>query len=313
MPSKSLTIPKLIATSVVRGSQQGDSHGGVYSIDFSNQNITQHIDWNTIDIDFSGRGWDRGLRGIEFYADRVYIAASDELFVYDQDFNLLNSYKNPFLKHCHEISRRDNILFLTSTGFDSLLAFDLDTEVFSWGFYIEKKQGEWQGQRFDPLSDKGPSQINEYHINNVRVEGSGIYFSGLHTNSLLHIDEVLLISEFTSLPVGAHNAMLFKTGLLFNDTKSNCVRYVDRDGSERIFPVPIYDESSLEFFGADDSKVARQGFGRGLCTFNEQFIVAGSSPSTISVYDLLSGDKVTSVNLTMDVRNAIHGLEVWPY
>jgi hypothetical protein len=311
--SKSLTIPKLIATSVVRGSHQGDSHGGVYSIDFSNQNIIQHIDWNTTDIDFSGRGWDRGLRGIEFYADKVYIASSDELFVYDQNFNFLNSYKNLFLKHCHEICRRDNILLLTSTGFDSLLAFDLDTEVFNWGFYVENKQGDWHGQPFDPLSKDGPSQNNELHINNVRLEGSGVYFSGLHTSSLLHIDEVFLISEVTSLPVGAHNAMPFKSGLLFNDTKSNCVRYAGRDGSERVFPVPIYDESSLDYFGVDDSKVARQGFGRGLCTFNERFIVAGSSPSTISVYDLESGDRVTSVNLSMDIRNAIHGLEVWPY
>ena len=313
MPSKSITIPKLIATSVVRGSQQGDSHGGVYTIDFSKQDITQHVDWNTTDIDFRGRGWDRGLRGIEFYAGRVYIAASDELFVYDQDFNLLSSHKNTYLKHCHEICCKDNILFLTSTGFDSLLAFNMDTEVFSWGLFIDKEAGEWRGQPFDPEEKKGPSQINEFHINNVGVEASGVYLSGLHTLSLLHIDENFLISEFTSLPAGAHNAMPFSNGLLFNDTKSNCVRYASRDGKEHIFPVPMYDESTLEFFGVDDSKVARQGFARGLCTFNEQFVVAGSSPSTISVYDLESGDRVTSVNLTMDIRNAIHGLEVWPY
>ena len=37
--------PKLIATSVVRGSQQGESHGGVYLIDFENQFVEQHVDW----------------------------------------------------------------------------------------------------------------------------------------------------------------------------------------------------------------------------------------------------------------------------
>ena len=30
-------LPKLIATSVVRGSQQGESHGGVYTVDFEKQ------------------------------------------------------------------------------------------------------------------------------------------------------------------------------------------------------------------------------------------------------------------------------------
>ena len=121
-----LKLPTLIATSVVRGSQKGQSHGGVYLIDFEGQNQTvdQKIDWNSGDIDFSGRGWDRGLRGIEFTDDAVWIAASDELFCYSPEFELIDSYTNPYLKHCHEISRRDNLLFLTSTGFDSLLAFD---------------------------------------------------------------------------------------------------------------------------------------------------------------------------------------------
>ncbi|MEL0163105.1 MAG: hypothetical protein VW842_09525, partial [Halieaceae bacterium] len=58
-------LPKLVATSVVRGSQKGQSHGGVYLIDFSSRQVEQKIDWNTGDIDFTGRGWDRGLRGSE--------------------------------------------------------------------------------------------------------------------------------------------------------------------------------------------------------------------------------------------------------
>ena len=43
-----------------------------------------------------------------------------------------------------------------------------------------------------------------------------------------------------------------------------------------------------------------------------RLIADGSSPSTISVYDLYSNKMVISVNLSMDARNAIHGLEVWP-
>ena len=53
--------------------------------------------------------------------------------------------------------------------------------------------------------------------------------------------------------------------------------------------------------------------GRGLCPVVDRFVADGSSPSTISLYDLESGLKVGYVNLTMDIRNAIHGLELWPY
>ncbi len=50
-----MNLPKLIATSVVRGSEKGQSHGGVYTIDFDSLVVEQHIDWNDGEIDFSGR------------------------------------------------------------------------------------------------------------------------------------------------------------------------------------------------------------------------------------------------------------------
>jgi hypothetical protein len=36
-----------------------------------------------------------------------------------------------------------------------------------------------------------------------------------------------------------------------------------------------------------------------------------STPLTITIYDIQSGQDVVSVNLSMDIRNAIHGLELW--
>jgi len=313
MNSKSISLPKLIATSVVRGSQQGDSHGGVYTVDFSKQEVIQKIDWNTTEIDFTGRGWDRGLRGVEFYQQNVYIAASDELYVYDHSFELQKSYRNPFLKHAHEICRMDNLLFITSTGYDSLLVFDVRKEAFIWGLLISKKNDGWSAQAFNPNSANGPPFNNSLHINSVFVDDTGIYISGLHSSALLHVDKNITISEICSLPEGVHNARPYQGGVLFNDTNANCVRYVGRDDSQQIFKIPKYADDEIVNAGMDDSNIARQGFGRGLCPLNDGLIAAGSSPSTISIYDLASGDLVSSVNLTMDVRNAIHGLEIWPF
>jgi hypothetical protein len=50
-----------------------------------------------------------------------------------------------------------------------------------------------------------------------------------------------------------------------------------------------------------------------LCPAGERFVAGGSSPSTISLYDLEADQMVGSVNLSMDIRNTIHGLEPWPY
>ncbi|MDE0421872.1 MAG: hypothetical protein OXK76_13440 [Gammaproteobacteria bacterium] len=58
----------------------------MYTVDFDQHEVVQHVDWNTSGIDFEGRNANRGLRGIEFHEDAIYIAASDELFRYDRDF-----------------------------------------------------------------------------------------------------------------------------------------------------------------------------------------------------------------------------------
>lgn len=306
-------LPKLVATSVVRGSQQGESHGGIFTIDFETRECLQHVDWNTGEIDFEGRGADRGLRGIEFDGDFIYVAASDELFRYDRNFGISSSFRNPYLKHCHEIARMDRTIFLTSTGFDSLLAYDIDQRNFVWGIQIQRILNGWQGAVFDPRTGIGPMQSNHFHINMVHVDDSGIFVSGLRTGAMLHINSQFEVKAVCNIPQGAHNAQPFRDGVLVNDTQNDAVRYSGRDGANKAFKVITYDEKDIEFAGIDDSNIARQGFGRGLVAIDDRLVAAGSSPSTVTLYDVDSEETVASVNLTMDIRNAIHGLEVWPY
>ena len=135
---------KLLTTSVVRGSSQGESHGGVYLLDLEAGTVRQTLDWNTVEIDWQGRGWDRGLRGIAFDGDVVYIAASDELFAYTPDFKLIGSWRNTYLRHCHEIAVHERRLFLTSTGFDTVLGFDLDAQEFCWALHIATHQFQFK-------------------------------------------------------------------------------------------------------------------------------------------------------------------------
>ena len=283
------------------------------TVDFEKREVAQHVDWNTTEIDFEGRGADRGLRGITFFGDDIYVAASDELFCYDRTFKILDSYRNRYLKHCHEICRMEQTIFLTSTGFDSLLAFDLKEKKYLWGFHLQRHDNHWGGHTFDPRTELGPRPVNDFHINMVHVDGTGIYLSGLGTDALLYLNSKFEVSEVCNLPGGAHNARPYRDGVLFNDTVSDCVRYVGRDGHNQAFKIVTFDEADIEFAGIDDSKIARQGFGRGLCLVGNRFVAGGSSPSTISLYDLEANLKVGAVNLTMDIRNAIHGLEPWPY
>jgi hypothetical protein len=305
---------RLLTTSVVRGSHQGESHGGVYLIDIDRRQVEQKLDWNRSDIDWQGRGWDRGLRGIAFDDQTVYIAASDELFAYTPDFRPIGSWRNPYLKHCHEIAAYERTLFLTSTGFDAILGFDLDTQVFNWGLHVATDAFRFKGTPFDPLGSAGPLPLNKLHLNSIHCTTGGMYITGLRSGGMLLFNGKR-VDMSTVLPAGTHNAQPFRDGVLFNDTEADVLRYAGRgEGREdRAMKVPRYPPEQLLNVDLDQSQIARQCFARGLCVLSETVVAGGSSPSTVTVYDLRANEQLLSVNLTLDVRNAIHGLEIWPY
>ena len=156
----------------------------------------------------------------------VYIAASDELFAYTPDFSLLGSWRNRYLKHCHEIHRHERTLFLTSTGFDSILGFDLDRKEFVVGpQHRTRTATRSSGKPFDPAFGDGPAPSNALHLNNVHCERGGMYISGLRTAGVLLFNGREL-HRWVSLPIGVHNARPFRGGVLFNDTEADVVRYV---------------------------------------------------------------------------------------
>ena len=306
-----IRLPRLIVSSVVRGSVQGDSHGGLYLVDLEQQQSRQVLDWDDCDINWGGRGADRGLRGLAVLDEKLFVAASDELFILDKNFKTLASYKNQYLKHCHEISQLNGHLYLTSTGFDSLLRFDLTSGRFDLGICISAKPPEFAAQLFHPDRNNGPTPSNQLHLNNVLADTSGIFFCGRKLDAIGRITSKG-IKSIARLPLGTHNARPFGDGIIFNNTDADTVDFISASRRTSI-PVPHYDPVSLLNKELDDSNLARQGFGRGLCPLTDRLIAAGSSPTTVSVHDLETGATVTSINISMDVRNAAHGLIVWPY
>ena len=106
----------------------------------------------------------------------------------------------------------------------------------------------------------------------------------------------------------------YQDGVIFNDTRADLVRFVSRDNdSDRAFKVPSVAEELISGKHLDDSRIARASFGRGLCVIKKGLIAAGSSPSTIALHDFGTMKTVLQVTLSTDIRNAIHGLEVWPF
>lgn len=324
-----MSLPTVIATSVVRSAHQGESHGGVFLVDLERQRIRQVIDWNQTEISFQGRGGDRGLRGIAFRDDLIYVAASDEVLIFDQSFAIVGSIRNRHLKHCHEIHIDSDRLYLTSTGFDSILVFDLAGRRFTDGYCIRYAHGSPEmdpsqqarvtlnADWFHPEADGGPTLADTTHLNSVWAKDGRMWVCGVQLPAVLSVGRnekgEASIGAWARAPGGTHNARPFRDGVLANHTAGRAVCLLDREGNIRqAMNIIGYDESELLNNDLPED-FARQQFGRGLCVCDENHVIAGSSPSTISVYDLSTGRRIKTVNLTMDVRNAIHGLEVYPY
>ena len=312
-----MQLPQVIASSVIRSAHKGQSHGGVFLVDLEAGQWRQVIDWNDPTINWEGRGADRGLRGIALHGGEVYLAASDELFVYGPGFKVVRSFRNPYLKHCHEIGIYNNHLYLTSTGFDSIMEFDLGGQAFTRGWcFREFDLREWSSQPrllpFDPNSSTGPSPKGTYHLNNVFATGGSIYVSGTNLDALWEITPRNKLEPFGKVPKATHNARPFKSGVLLNDTASDRVVYQDRTGNVLAsFAIEPYAAAELQM--ADlPADHARQGFGRGLAIWNEEFVIAGSSPATLAIYHLSTLRRLKRITLTMDIRNSIHGLTIWP-
>lgn len=316
-------LPMVVASSVVRSTHKGESHGGVYLVDLETGAAEQKIDWNDHSIDWEGRGADRGLRGIAFHGDEIYLAASDEVFVYDKDFRQKRVIRNKYLKHCHEICVADGKLYLTSTGFDSVLEYDVSARSFARGMCmrfarpgkLRKKLGLRPLPRlrlFDPNGEDGPNPGDTCHINNVSCEGGVVFASGTKVGHLLAVEGGSLRSH-ARIPYTSHNARPFGDGVLLNSTAADSVLRLDRRGNVlEAFPVKHYDEDELLFSYLPQDN-ARQAFGRGLCPLGGGLLAGGSSPATISVYRLGAKEPLKTISLTMDVRNAVHGLELWPF
>lgn len=302
---------------------QGESHGGVYLVDLAQGTAERVLDWTEANIDWEGRGGDRGLRGIAFHDGLVYLAASDEVFVYDHAFRPQGSFRNPYLGMCHELYVEGDRLYLASTGFDSVLEYDLKAGVFTRGWCL-RYSNAWKLRRtlklsvppsrsvFDPNASSGPSKGDTSHVNNVWVHEGAILASGTKLASLWRVDGPRL-ERYAKVPFGTHNTRPFRDGVLFNHTKTDRIAYGSRDGEVlAAVQLPTYPKERLEHADLPED-LARPTFGRGLTVLADGRLVGGSSPATITVYDLDACAIVTSVNITMDVRNAVHGLEIWPF
>ena len=333
-----MPLPTVLVTEVIRSSQQGESHGGAHLVNLETGAHERVLDWDEMGIDWSGRGGGRGLRGIAFHKGRVIIGAGNEIFLFDKNFTLLSSHPAPYCRDCHEIALDGDRLLITATGHDALLEFDLTRLEYTAGMRFLVKTTRMNGpqgpvtvpmvhsEAFDPGKPGGPPQNDTLHINMVWHERGHTFICGTTMSALLMspagrslADRSGMMRPIARVPEWTHNARPYKGGAIYNATKGEQIVHSDARGNAlKTLPIPRFPKDKLLNDGVPEDH-ARPDFGRGLTVIEDAdengrtIVIGSSSPSTITAYDLETESVITSVNLTADVRNAPHGLEVWPF
>ena len=306
-------MTKLIATTVIHGAEAGEVHGCAYLVDLVNEEVFRKIRYDADDIEWFGQEGGRGLRGIAFEDDTLYIAASNVLLAYDKRFKLIESWRNPYLLNCHGICIYQRKLFLASSGNDCILAFDLDDRKFDWAMQIQTQQFQFKPLTFDPQEADGPLPINKLHLSSVSCSEQGMHISGRNTGGLLHFNgETIQMS--VELPKGAQDAHMFRHGVVFNDSHKGVIRYAgsNDEKEDRAISVPFFTASDHSENDPHEVRSLKRGFARGLCILSAASVAGGSTPAGVSIYDLRDNKRLLTVNFTKNTREAINSIDTFP-
>jgi len=295
-------MKKVLASHLIRASTKC-AHGGLFLVDVETGKYKKLFDWDE-DIELVGRAGDRGLRGISVYKNKIYVASAKSILIFDNKFKLINRLKNGYLGACHETMVFNDKLYIVSTGFDSLIVFDLTKDEFEYGLLV-------RGKNAKKFNCNKPNQIKKnetIHLNSVCNFAGSVFFSGTHTRSLLKIEKDMKISRKLGIPAGTHNCYIInKREIIKNDTQGNRIVLTNHGGkvlkSVAIKRVPCKKTEVGE-------SVARQPFARGL-VYDSKYVVGGSSPAMVSVYDRKTLTNIRDIIMSDDIRMSIHGIAIW--
>ena len=317
---------EIIFSSVIRSSKKGNAHGGLYRLDLDSKDFNLLMSWDSPNINWEGRGGERGLRGIAKFKKQIIVASNDSIHFLNSEFEISETFTHELLKDCHEIYCYQNDLYITSTGYNLILVLNMDTKIWSHGFQLKhilyknkitrkllynfkfiSSLFPFNLKRID-LSKKNHITYDDiFHINNVFVDKTGIYLSGTGLSYLLRFNNKKL-SKHCNVPLGTHNCMPYdRDSVIYNDTvNGRCIIKSILDDS--IIKIIDWTHLLKEANITESMNVARNNFNRGLELTNNR-IVIGTSPASIIVVNRhdYTVDKI--INISEDIRNAIHGIQ----
>ena len=183
--------PRLIVTSIVRKAGQERASGYVRVIDFESKRILMKSaapESVFRSKDMNARGGLRGARGISVYEDRLVIANSEQLFIYDSNWKLAGEITHPLVAGIHDILAEEDGIWITCTTADLLLKVDwAGRAIADWEWRHDKNLTAEFGLR----NLSGINRNLDYR--NPETHRDGL-FDTIHLNAVNRSPEGILLS-----------------------------------------------------------------------------------------------------------------------
>lgn len=192
-------------TTVSRGVSQG-AHGALYKINLNTNEVVNLLSYDD-EIDYSGRGGDRGLRGLILYNNFLYVACASSILKISLNGEIVAKIEHKNLGFLHDMQLTESGFLVVSTKYDCVMEYSFITNSWVKCYHVNEHR-----QVVEKEADANLDCKNIWHLNSI----NSLYVSGLRTNGAIHIHT----NKFIDAPLGIHN---WDHGY-YNDTVNNILK-----------------------------------------------------------------------------------------
>ena len=342
---------RLVVSTIVREAPM-THHGYVYVVDWEAKKVLHRFQPPPPRLKTPGpRGGSRGFRGITFVGDLCYVANHDSIFGYDHDWRLVNTISHPLFADIHEIEAEGECIWLTSAGIDAVLKVTSSGEIVEEYFLGElapeaRSELGIPGRQVDRGADHREhlTEIGAHvaHPNSLCLSGGRVYVTLYSPGAVIALDPFELVWRDDGV-YGAHSGRIAEGGRLLYVAASfqSEFRGVDLHSGESTFRVsamgdrqgggvflglirdvlhrPIFWHLPTTFLLKRSPSMvrkllpsARPGWTRGIAVLDEDHILGGSSPATVSLINTRGGGIEEQFQLEKGIRHSVFAIGVDP-
>jgi hypothetical protein len=181
---------RIVVTSAVRHAGSADFSGYVRVVDLASGEVTlkapiPESGWRADDP--NPRGGVRGAKGVSALGDRLVVANSERLFVFDQAWSLVGEITDPLMGAVHDVLAVEDGVWVTCSACDLLLKVDWHGEpIETWSWRSEPSLVSALG--FDSL----PSLDPDLDHRDPRAAQQGVH-NVVHLNAVTRSPDGLLV------------------------------------------------------------------------------------------------------------------------